>query len=89
MCFLSRSFESSITPNSSCGSQESIQKRLNQAQGAGGVKKKGIKSSIGRLFGKKDKVNQVFSFCMFYINWLFGYYVMLMLFVKANEAFQN
>ena len=62
----SRSLDSSGTPSSSCGSQESVQKRSSQpAPGQTVVKKKGIKSSIGRLFGKKDKVN----FCRTKIKW--------------------
>uniref|UniRef100_H2Y9Y0 SAM domain-containing protein n=1 Tax=Ciona savignyi TaxID=51511 RepID=H2Y9Y0_CIOSA len=48
---------SSGTPNSSAGSQESVQKGTSSPVSNITSKKKSvIKSSIGRLFGKKDKV---------------------------------
>jgi len=57
-----RSLDSSGTPSSSCGSQDSVQKRGTQTtQQSNAGKKKGIKSSIGRLFGKKDKVSFLFE----------------------------
>uniref|UniRef100_H2Y9X8 SAM domain-containing protein n=1 Tax=Ciona savignyi TaxID=51511 RepID=H2Y9X8_CIOSA len=53
---------SSGTPNSSAGSQESVQKGTSSPVSNITSKKKSvIKSSIGRLFGKKDKVVEQMS----------------------------
>uniref|UniRef100_H2Y9Y4 SAM domain-containing protein n=1 Tax=Ciona savignyi TaxID=51511 RepID=H2Y9Y4_CIOSA len=55
--FLNSLDGSSGTPNSSAGSQESVQKGTSSPVSNITSKKKSvIKSSIGRLFGKKDKV---------------------------------
>jgi len=61
---LSRSLDGSGgTPSSSCGSQDSVQRATPSPQAPLGKKKGVLKSSLGRLFGKKDKVTAYLMQC--------------------------